>query len=637
MRLVGWLAGLCFCCAALLVVRDVRAEDKALATVRLTFVPTDRTQIAVWVEKSDGTFMGTFALSYAVATLGIGNRPGALQMNSGFRWPYGRREGVLPVWAHRRAAAPGAKQWRRVIFQQRIEGFASRTREDSSPDEYYCLSFAKDKSSKDALDAVTCASLFNSDKGRFITSTDVKNGYSEPYERSAGDGSMRPLNLISLYPPRRDVLACGGAGSGCNDTDDVNRYKSHALSVMPELDAIAHATPPGEALADWSFDVPRDWPINEDYVLFIEASVEGDYNGSFSNAQFPTPTAPADGWDSYAHDYGYPYRGQPSVVYALPFRLDHTAAVRVSQPAGYGSLGGEDGTLHTMDGSITNDPHAKVGSGADRLRLVDGTRATVRVSQLDPCALDNAPAECGKTCAQQDCGELECDPKTMTCQAYCVITKAPGAVKNLKVSRYPEERRAHMWAVLTFDMPESERKISAFDVQVRPEGGEWEQAFTYDHEQELLPVALDVCADPDEPMVNMCMAAKVGQSMKSVLANLRPDTHYDLRISARDEKCQESGPVSQTEFSTPARKFATVSPCFIASAAYGTPLAAEISVLREVRDRYLAPTAPGRAFIAAYYRVGPVLAEQVRQHAWLRGMTRAILSPLVALAAWWMS
>ena len=55
-----------------------------------------------------GTFMSTVGLTQAVSVRGIGNRPGAIQMNSGYRWPYGRREGVLPIWAHRRAAAPGA-------------------------------------------------------------------------------------------------------------------------------------------------------------------------------------------------------------------------------------------------------------------------------------------------------------------------------------------------------------------------------------------------------------------------------------------------------------------------------------------------------------------------------------------------
>src|SRR5687767_12505534 len=105
----GWLS---FWWIAVLGVAGSSAAQAP--SLELTFTPIDRAQIAVWVERDDGTFMGTLALTYAVAKAGIGNRPGALQMNSGFRWPYGRREGVLPVWAHRRAAVKGAAQWKRV-------------------------------------------------------------------------------------------------------------------------------------------------------------------------------------------------------------------------------------------------------------------------------------------------------------------------------------------------------------------------------------------------------------------------------------------------------------------------------------------------------------------------------------------
>ena len=83
--------------------------------------------------------------------------------------------------------------------------------------------------------------------------------------------------------------------------------------------------------------------------------------------------------------------------------------------------------------------------------------------------------------------------------------------------------------------------------------------------------------------------------------------------------------------------FSTVTPCFIATAAYGSPLASEISVLRAARDRYLAPNVLGRALIATYYSVGPRLAEPVREHPWLARAVRAILAPIVRLTAWWMS
>ena len=80
------------------------ADERAIV---LNFTPTERAQIAIWIESADGTFLNTVGLTQAVSVRGIGNRPGATQMNSGFHWPYGRREGVLPIWAHRRAVGAG--------------------------------------------------------------------------------------------------------------------------------------------------------------------------------------------------------------------------------------------------------------------------------------------------------------------------------------------------------------------------------------------------------------------------------------------------------------------------------------------------------------------------------------------------
>jgi hypothetical protein len=47
------------------------------------------------------------------------------------------------------------------------------------------------------------------------------------------------------------------------------------------------------------------------------------------------------------------------------------------------------------------------------------------------------------------------------------------------------------------------------------------------------------------------------------------------------------------------------SPCFIATAAYGTPLHEDIDVLRDFRDEYLMPNLAGRAFVNIYYSSSP--------------------------------
>src|SRR5690242_14301882 len=125
--------------AAVLVLPAAAQEASPGRVLEFRFTPVGRAQLAIWVERAS-EFVATVRLTEGVGLRGLGNRPGASEMNSGWRWPYGRREGVLPIWAARRASQPGAQLFPRVIFQHRTsEGRASRTTEDSSVDHYYCL------------------------------------------------------------------------------------------------------------------------------------------------------------------------------------------------------------------------------------------------------------------------------------------------------------------------------------------------------------------------------------------------------------------------------------------------------------------------------------------------------------------
>jgi len=445
----------------------------------------------------------------------------------------------------------------------------------------------------------------------------------------------RFLSLRSLYPPRRDVTRC--SGDNCFDHVDVADYVQHAREVMPELDAVARATPQGDRRVNWNFQVPGDWDSGHEYILYLEVNVEGDYNDAWGPQRFPTPLQPDNLWDSWAKTYGYPYRGQPSVVYSLPFTLDSSDTILASSPAGYGSLSGEDGDLHTMDPTITDDPASAKGSGADRILAMSGSRISLKVQSADPCTRPDPPATCGMQCGSDPgaCGSLFCDPKSGTCLSYCAATPAPAAVKDLHVVHYPDRQRAHMWARMSFRSSSSERPIGGYDVRVKPDGGEWSTAFTHDSVQELLPVALDVCNDPKDPMLNRCLSMQGGTPIEVDLAGLKQLTHYSVSVTPRDATCSEPGQTMMAEFTTEERVFTTVSPCFVATAAYGSPLAAEVSVLRRLRDRYLASNGPGRLLVAAYYDVGPRLANVVRQHEWLRTVSRAAIWPVVALARWW--
>jgi hypothetical protein len=72
--------------------------------------------------------------------------------------------------------------------------------------------------------------------------------------------------------------------------------------------------------------------------------------------------------------------------------------------------------------------------------------------------------------------------------------------------------------------------------------------------------------------------------------------------------------------------------CFIATAAYGTPMAEEIEILRGFRDEYLLTNPVGRVLVGLYYRFSPPIAEFITEHPRLKPVVRAGLLPAVALS-----
>lgn len=70
-------------------------------------------------------------------------------------------------------------------------------------------------------------------------------------------------------------------------------------------------------------------------------------------------------------------------------------------------------------------------------------------------------------------------------------------------------------------------------------------------------------------------------------------------------------------------------PCFIATAAYGTPMAEEIDILRQFRDQYLLTNVIGTAFVDLYYNMSPPLADWIAHHPFFALLTRCLLTPIV--------
>jgi hypothetical protein len=72
--------------------------------------------------------------------------------------------------------------------------------------------------------------------------------------------------------------------------------------------------------------------------------------------------------------------------------------------------------------------------------------------------------------------------------------------------------------------------------------------------------------------------------------------------------------------------------CFIATAAFGTPMAPEVRYLRAFRDQHLLTNKLGRKFVETYYRLSPPMADWLREHESARAVVRALLAPLIAVS-----
>jgi hypothetical protein len=73
--------------------------------------------------------------------------------------------------------------------------------------------------------------------------------------------------------------------------------------------------------------------------------------------------------------------------------------------------------------------------------------------------------------------------------------------------------------------------------------------------------------------------------------------------------------------------------CFIATAAYGSPMAPQVALLRAWRDRFLASNPPGRVVVRIYETVSPPIADVLRGSEPLRTTVRWALAPVIG-AAW---
>lgn len=72
--------------------------------------------------------------------------------------------------------------------------------------------------------------------------------------------------------------------------------------------------------------------------------------------------------------------------------------------------------------------------------------------------------------------------------------------------------------------------------------------------------------------------------------------------------------------------------CFIATAAYGSGMASQVTLLKNFRDRFLLTNGPGTKFVKLYYQYSPPIAQYIARHDFVRAVVRILLYPLIAFS-----
>jgi hypothetical protein len=168
-------------------------------------------------------------------------------------------------------------------------------------------------------------------------------------------------------------------------------------------------------------------------------------------------------------------------------------------------------------------------------------------------------------------------------------------------------------------------------------GNETEEGLTYD-------VYWSTNSIPESPGSDVSSVTTSSMSYEVSDESIVNGFTYYVRVRATDSAENESAlsgeqsiePVPTTDFWESYKAAGGTDPggfCFIATAAYGAPMGADLELLRAFRDQILWPTALGRSFVRSYYGWGRHAAAWIATRPAAKAVVRVALQPLVWLAS----
>jgi hypothetical protein len=547
-------------------------DDEAL--LEFHFNPVDNLQIAVWLEDTEGNHLEDVLVTQATGKLGIGNRPGMPLFVSSWRAPYGPRDMVLPVWAHRRG-----KTYPKIIFHDSNTGNHDSLgfhESSSSAETYFCRPLTPTED-ENIIDTMTCPSpaTFQSDKGEF------------------GDG-LAP----SVYPPRNDITSF-------EEGDDDPVITSYA--ELNDLDAVTRATPQAGTYMIAHRIRRGDVPAGP-LVAWIEVSLEWDENPDW---EFDRED---DHWvDPKLPSYGREFRGQPAISYRVEFDPEVPGYTTITEYAGYADWDGATGTLHPPDSTISEAG----GSGADRLQIQDKFGQAGRFGVYNHGWDSMGPGD-GDGDGDGDTG----GEGTTDGGGGCLDIDVLPPVEDLRLAAV-----AFDTVRATFRLPEVPDGVELANLYahwITPETTNFQLSSAKE-----APGIPRLCRDPGEID---CIAAGPGDEVSVDITQLFGNYTYTIGISY-DDTCTTPSEVAVADATTPVQPFQTIdTACFIATAAWGAGWTEELRALRWFRDQVMLDQPIARDLVVYYYAYGPVLANMIRDVPPARAASRLMLRPVARLA-----
>jgi hypothetical protein len=153
-------------------------------------------------------------------------------------------------------------------------------------------------------------------------------------------------------------------------------------------------------------------------------------------------------------------------------------------------------------------------------------------------------------------------------------------------------------------------------------------------EEDGMLVSVDDDTDPSNKGGKTINMIRRKDELIGVDPHIKKNTKYSFLICA-DEKCISKITGRIQQMIREGKSFtqqSSGSGCYIATAAFGSPLALEVVTLYDFRDLILNKSEAGRKFVSFYYRFSPAISRIIKRNSLLKGISRQLLKPVILFA-----